>query len=80
MSERTYPGFGTNEGARFAPQFVPYAEQQIRALCLIAAVNAADSNHRLMPDLKGLQEAEWIRSMARDFRVLVAEGGWEAED
>ena len=50
--------------------WVPYAEQQIRALCLIAAILAAGRFHQL--------EGTHLTDTACDWRKFIAEGNWDA--
>ena len=68
--ELTYGGTGANPEAGLAPLMVPYAEQQIRALCLVAAAARYSQ-----------QDSEWkedyIRGLAIRWRQWIHSGKGE---
>ena len=66
-TEATYSGTGANPEAGLAPQVVPYAEQQIRALCLVVAATTA----------RRLCGKVYLELAAVQWRKFIAEGNWD---
>ena len=75
MSENSPPyGTGTNSEL---PRAVPYAEQQIRALCLVAAANRWMAG--ATPAFRAGQTfTETVQDLAVKWRKFIAEGNWDA--
>ena len=61
MSENS-PPYGTGANGDL-PRAIPYAEQQIRALCLLAAAHF---------------ESNMVEWRAKQWRKFIAEGNWDA--